>query len=44
VLINPEQAAVTGKLNGTHGGGWFSGNMEFMVLEREEGVKFQSAA
>ncbi|KAJ7302821.1 class II aldolase/adducin domain-containing protein, partial [Mycena albidolilacea] len=44
VLINPEQAAVTGKLIGTHGEGWFSGNMEFMVLEREEGVKFQSAA
>ncbi|KAF7334356.1 Aldolase-II domain-containing protein [Mycena sanguinolenta] len=43
VPINPAQAAVTGKLVGSQGGGWFSGSMEFMVLEREEGVKFQTA-
>ncbi|KAJ7754150.1 class II aldolase/adducin domain-containing protein [Mycena maculata] len=44
VPINPAQAAETGKLVGSQAAGWFSGCMEFMVLEREEGVKFQSAA
>ncbi|KAJ6450402.1 class II aldolase/adducin domain-containing protein [Mycena sanguinolenta] len=44
VPINSAQAAVTGKLVGSQAGGWFSGSMEFMVLEREEGVKFPSAA
>ncbi|KAF8142316.1 class II aldolase/adducin domain-containing protein [Mycena galopus ATCC 62051] len=44
VSINPAQAAATGKIAGSQGAGWFSGSMEFMVLEREEGVKFQSAA
>ncbi|KAF7348869.1 Aldolase-II domain-containing protein [Mycena venus] len=41
VHINPAQAAETGKTVGSQGGGWFSGSMEFMVLEKEEGVKFQ---
>jgi len=44
VSINPAQAAVTGKVVGSQGSGWFSGSMEFMILERDEGVKFQSAA
>jgi ribulose-5-phosphate 4-epimerase/fuculose-1-phosphate aldolase len=44
VHINPAQAAETGKTVGSQGAGWFSGSMEFMVLEREEGVKFQGAA
>ncbi|KAF7349622.1 Aldolase-II domain-containing protein [Mycena sanguinolenta] len=39
--INDEQAKETGKLIGRQQGGWLSGTMEFMVLEREEGVKFQ---
>ncbi|KAJ7827100.1 class II aldolase/adducin domain-containing protein [Mycena leptocephala] len=43
VHINPAQAAETGKTVGSQGAGWFSGSMEFMVLEREEGVKFQGA-
>ncbi|KAJ7258450.1 class II aldolase/adducin domain-containing protein [Mycena haematopus] len=43
VPINPAQAAATGKLVGFQSGGWFAGSTEFMVLEREEGVKFQSA-
>jgi hypothetical protein len=41
VKVNPAQAAETGKIVGSHSAGWFSGSMEFMVLEREEGVKFQ---
>jgi ribulose-5-phosphate 4-epimerase/fuculose-1-phosphate aldolase len=44
VQINPEQAAVTGKVVGAQGTGWFSGSTEFMALEQDEGVKFQSAA
>jgi len=44
VHINGEQAAVTGKIVGSQRAGWFSGSMEFMVLERDEGVKFQGAA
>jgi len=44
VPINPAQAAETGKVVGSQGAGWFSGSMEFMVLEREEGVKFQCAS
>ncbi|KAF7348799.1 Aldolase-II domain-containing protein [Mycena venus] len=44
VPINPAQAAETGKITGSQGGGWFAGGTEFMVLERDEGVKFQSAA
>ncbi|KAJ6509866.1 class II aldolase/adducin domain-containing protein [Mycena vulgaris] len=41
--INPEQAKETGRLVGSQPAGWFSGCMEFMVLEREEGVKFQGS-
>ncbi|KAJ6564166.1 arad-like aldolase/epimerase [Mycena capillaripes] len=41
VPINPEQAVETGKTVGSQGAGWFAGTMEFMVLEKEEGVKFQ---
>lgn len=41
VPISPAQAAETSKIIGSQGAGWFSGRMEFMVLEREEGVKFQ---
>ncbi|KAJ7163886.1 hypothetical protein C8R43DRAFT_879531, partial [Mycena crocata] len=41
IKINPEQAAETGKLGGSQEVGWFSGCMEFMVLENEEGAKFQ---
>ncbi|KAJ6582746.1 class II aldolase/adducin domain-containing protein [Mycena sp. CBHHK59/15] len=44
VPINLAQAAETAKFVGSHGTGWFSGSMEFMVLEREEGVRFQGAA
>jgi len=44
VPINPAQAAETAKIIGSQGAGWFSGNMEFMVLEREEGVKFQNGS
>ncbi|KAJ7101979.1 class II aldolase/adducin domain-containing protein [Mycena epipterygia] len=44
VPINKDQGAETWKLVGSQAGGWFSGCMEFMVLEREEGVKFQGAA
>ncbi|KAJ7640034.1 arad-like aldolase/epimerase [Mycena polygramma] len=44
VHINAAQAAETGKIVGSQGAGWFSGSMEFMVLERDEGVKFQGAA
>jgi ribulose-5-phosphate 4-epimerase/fuculose-1-phosphate aldolase len=44
VQINAAQAAETGKTVGSQGAGWFSGSMEFMVLEREEGVRFQGAA
>ncbi|KAJ7732934.1 class II aldolase/adducin domain-containing protein [Mycena maculata] len=44
VPINAAQAAETGKLVGSQGAGWFSGCMEFMVLEREEGITFQVAA
>ncbi|KAJ6608903.1 class II aldolase/adducin domain-containing protein [Mycena sp. CBHHK59/15] len=43
VKINPAQAAEMGKLVGSQGAGWFSRSMEFMVLERQEGVKFQFA-
>ncbi|KAJ6600728.1 class II aldolase/adducin domain-containing protein [Mycena sp. CBHHK59/15] len=42
VKVHPAQAAATGKIVGSQGAGWFSGCMEFMVLEREEGVKFQA--
>ncbi|KAJ6450799.1 class II aldolase/adducin domain-containing protein [Mycena sanguinolenta] len=41
VVINSAQAGETAKLVGS--GGWFAGSMEFMVLERQEGVKFQGA-
>ncbi|KAJ7246892.1 class II aldolase/adducin domain-containing protein [Mycena haematopus] len=44
IPINTAQAAETGKIIGSQRAGWFSGSMEFMVLEREEGVKFQGAA
>jgi len=44
VKVNDAQAKETGKLVGSQAAGWFSGSMEFMVLEREEGVKFQGAA
>ncbi|KAJ7206633.1 class II aldolase/adducin domain-containing protein [Mycena pura] len=44
VHINPTQAAVTGRGIGSRGAGWFTGNTEFMVLEREEGVAFKSSA
>ncbi|KAJ7206620.1 class II aldolase/adducin domain-containing protein [Mycena pura] len=44
VHINPTQAAVTGRGIGSRGAGWFTGNTEFMVLEREEGVMFKSSA
>ncbi|KAJ7072951.1 class II aldolase/adducin domain-containing protein [Mycena amicta] len=44
VKINEAQAAATGRIVGTQGAGWFSGTMEFMVLEKEEGVKFEFAA
>ncbi|KAF7289182.1 Aldolase-II domain-containing protein [Mycena indigotica] len=43
VKINPEQAAETARIVGTQGAGWFSGSMEFMVLEAEERVTFQFA-
>ncbi|KAJ7615417.1 class II aldolase/adducin domain-containing protein [Roridomyces roridus] len=41
VKINEAQAKETGRIVGSQGAGWFSGSMEFMVLEREEGVKFE---
>ncbi|KAJ7116563.1 class II aldolase/adducin domain-containing protein [Mycena epipterygia] len=41
VKIDPAQAAETWKIVGSQQMGWFSGCMEFMVLESEEGVKFQ---
>ncbi|KAJ7155128.1 class II aldolase/adducin domain-containing protein [Mycena filopes] len=41
VQINTAQAKETGRIVGSAAAGWFSGCMEFMVLEREEGVKFQ---
>ncbi|KAJ7021299.1 arad-like aldolase/epimerase [Mycena alexandri] len=41
VHINTAQAKETQRIVGSAGAGWFSGCMEFMVLEREEGVKFQ---
>ncbi|KAJ7101981.1 class II aldolase/adducin domain-containing protein [Mycena epipterygia] len=44
VPVNDAQAVETWRLVGSQPAGWFSGCMEFMVLEREEGVKFQSAA
>ncbi|KAF7357199.1 Aldolase-II domain-containing protein [Mycena sanguinolenta] len=44
VLIDPADAAATAKMVGSQSGGWFAGSMHFMVLEREEGVKFQSSA
>ncbi|KAJ6451772.1 class II aldolase/adducin domain-containing protein [Mycena sanguinolenta] len=43
VKINDEQAKETAKIIGNQRAGWFSGTMEFMVLEREEGVKFQGS-
>nr|GAT54194.1 predicted protein [Mycena chlorophos] len=39
--ISDEQARATCGLIGRERSGWFSGSMEFAVLEREEGVKFQ---
>ncbi|KAJ7464536.1 class II aldolase/adducin domain-containing protein [Mycena latifolia] len=44
VHINAAQAAETARIVGSHQKGWFSGCMEFMVLEREEGVRFQGSA
>ncbi|KAJ7464575.1 class II aldolase/adducin domain-containing protein, partial [Mycena latifolia] len=44
VLINAAQAAETAKTVGKHQSGWLSGWMEFMLLEQEEGVKFQGSA
>ncbi|KAJ7114561.1 class II aldolase/adducin domain-containing protein [Mycena crocata] len=41
VPINALQAAETGRIVGSAGAGWFSGCMEFMVLEREEGKKWE---
>ncbi|KAF7349623.1 Aldolase-II domain-containing protein [Mycena sanguinolenta] len=41
--INAAQAKETAKIIGSQRAGWFSGSMEFMVLEREEGVKFQGS-
>ncbi|KAJ7703430.1 arad-like aldolase/epimerase [Mycena metata] len=41
VHINSAQAKETSRIVGSGAAGWFSGCMEFMVLEREEGVKFQ---
>ncbi|KAJ6458279.1 class II aldolase/adducin domain-containing protein [Mycena sanguinolenta] len=43
VLINPAEAAATAKMVCSQTGGWFAGSMHFMVLEREEGVKFQTS-
>ncbi|KAJ7193603.1 class II aldolase/adducin domain-containing protein [Mycena pura] len=44
VHIDPVQAADTGRIVGSQAGGWFAGNMEFMVLEREEGVAFNAGS
>ncbi|KAJ7500826.1 class II aldolase/adducin domain-containing protein [Mycena galericulata] len=44
VKVNAEQAKETGSVVGSQGAGWFSGSLEFMVLEREEGVRFQGSA
>ncbi|KAF7349621.1 Aldolase-II domain-containing protein [Mycena sanguinolenta] len=41
--INHAQAKETAKIIGNQRAGWFSGTMEFMVLEREEGVKFHAS-
>ncbi|KAJ7093397.1 arad-like aldolase/epimerase [Mycena belliarum] len=41
VPINDAQAKETARIVGSEQAGWFSGCMEFMVLEREEGVKFE---
>ncbi|KAJ7108977.1 class II aldolase/adducin domain-containing protein [Mycena crocata] len=41
VPINALQAAETARIVGSAGAGWFSGCMEFMVLEREEGKKWE---
>ncbi|KAJ7062179.1 class II aldolase/adducin domain-containing protein [Mycena amicta] len=42
VRINEEEARATSRLVGSQTGGWFSGLMEFMVLEHEEGVRYKS--
>ncbi|KAJ7671256.1 class II aldolase/adducin domain-containing protein [Mycena polygramma] len=44
VSIDHAQAAETSKTVGGHGVGWLSGSMEFMLLERDEGVKFQGSS
>ncbi|KAJ7162666.1 class II aldolase/adducin domain-containing protein [Mycena crocata] len=44
VLIDPTQAADTRRIVGSDRKGWFAGNMEFMALEHEEGVKFNRTA
>jgi hypothetical protein len=42
--IDEAEARKTGKMVGSQGAGWLSGRMEFMVLEKEEGVTFQYTA
>ncbi|KAJ7678023.1 class II aldolase/adducin domain-containing protein [Mycena polygramma] len=44
IKVTPEKAIETGRVVGSPISGWFGGSMEFMVLEREEGVTFDGAA
>ncbi|KAF7303600.1 Aldolase-II domain-containing protein [Mycena indigotica] len=41
VKIHPDNARETGRIMGAQRAGWFSGLMEFSVLEREEGVRYK---
>ncbi|KAJ7761688.1 class II aldolase adducin domain protein [Mycena metata] len=44
VLIDPADAAATSKLLGSQATAWLKGNMQFMVLEQQEGVRYKGAA
>ncbi|KIJ62319.1 hypothetical protein HYDPIDRAFT_114826 [Hydnomerulius pinastri MD-312] len=41
--IDTESARATGAINGSEKAGWFSGLVEFQLLEHEEGKKFESS-
>lgn len=42
ILIQPEEAFVTGRTNGSLKAGWFQGLPEFELLEAREGKTFKS--
>ncbi|KAJ7705132.1 class II aldolase/adducin domain-containing protein [Mycena metata] len=44
VKPSSQQAEETWRLVGSERAGWFSGSLEFAVLEREEGVKFSGSS